>query len=84
MKTGVQWTATIPAKTTKTWYTWGWAATSHIVWYLMSNTPKSGAAQLDWDVAVGRADANNCTYWITVTNLTSTAITFEGRYAVLS
>jgi hypothetical protein len=51
---------------------------------MMPTTVKPGAAELDWDVAVERADANNCTYWITVKNLTSAPVTFEGRFAVLN
>jgi glycyl-tRNA synthetase alpha subunit len=51
---------------------------------MMPVTPKPGAAELQWSVGVERADATQCTYWITVTNLTSTPIAFEGRYAILS
>jgi hypothetical protein len=50
----------------------------------MSTSVHAGAPQLDWDVAVERADGSQCTYWITVTNLTSAPVTFEGRFAVLS
>jgi hypothetical protein len=50
----------------------------------MPTTPKPGAPQLDWDVAVERANATQCTYWITVKNLTASQATFEGRFAVLS
>ena len=42
-----------------------------------------GAAELRWDVAIERASGNYLTYWITVTNLTSADVTFEGRYCVL-
>jgi hypothetical protein len=55
-----------------------------VVWYLMPTTPQPGAAQLDWEVAVERANAADCTYWITVKNLTGQTVTFEGRFAVLS
>jgi glycyl-tRNA synthetase alpha subunit len=51
---------------------------------MMPTSPQSGAPQLDWDVAVERANATQCTYWITVKNLTSNPVTFEGRYAILS
>ena len=84
MRTGVQWTGTIPASATQRWFTYAWPASWHVVWYLMPTSPKSGAPQLDWDVAVERANESQCTYWITVKNLTSNAVTFEGRYAVLS
>jgi hypothetical protein len=84
MWTGAQWTGTIGPNQTKQWFTWGWPAGRHVVWYLMPITPKSGAPELDWDVAVERANASQCTYWITVKNLASITVTFEGRYAVLS
>ena len=42
------------------------------------------ARALDWEVAVERANNAQCTYWITVRNLTNAPVTFEGRYAVLS
>lgn len=84
MWTGTQWTATIAAGATKRWFTHSWPSAWHVVWYMMPTSPKSGAPQLDWDVAVERANATQTTYWITVKNLTTSAVTFEGRYAVLS
>jgi len=45
---------------------------------------RPGAPQLDWDVAIERANVTDCTYWITVKNLTGAPVTFEGRYAVMS
>jgi len=51
---------------------------------MMPTSAHSGAPQLDWEVAVERANNNQCTYWITVKNLTPLAVTFEGRYAILS
>jgi hypothetical protein len=51
---------------------------------MMPTSPQPGAAQIDWDVAVERANATQCTYWLTVKNLTSSNLTFEGRYAVLA
>ncbi len=84
MVTGVQWTGTIAAGATARWFTYGWSANLHVIWYVMPTSPKSGAPQLDWDVAVERANTSHCTYWITVKNLTSSPVTFEGRYAILS
>jgi hypothetical protein len=51
---------------------------------MMPTSPQVGAPQVDWDVAVERADAYVCTYWITVKNLTNQNLTFEGRYAILN
>jgi hypothetical protein len=84
MSTGVQWTGTIAPNATARWFTYGWPANQHIVWYLMPTTPRSGAPELEWDVAVERANSNQATYWITVRNLTPITVAFEGRFAVLS
>lgn len=84
MYTGVQWTGTLQPNQTTRWFTWGWSATLHVVWYMMPTSPRSGAPQVEWEIAVERANSTQCTYWITVRNLTNAAVTFEGRYAVLS
>lgn len=84
MWTNVQFNGTLGAGASNRWFTWGWPAAWHVVWYMMPTSPQVGAPQVDWDVAVERADANACTYWITVKNLTASTVTFEGRYAVLS
>jgi hypothetical protein len=84
MWTGTQFTGTIGANASARWFTYGWPAAWHAVWYMMPTSPQLGAPQLDWDVAVERATSTQCTYWITVKNLTGSAVTFDGRYAVLS
>ncbi len=83
MWTGVQWQGTIPGGATKRWYTWNWPAAWHVVWYLMPISPQPGNPELQWDVAVERANSAHSTYWITVKNLTGSQVTFEGRFAVL-
>lgn len=84
MKTGVQWTGTLAPNATRRWFTYGWPQNQHIIWYVMPTTPRSGAPELEWDVAAERANSNQVTYWITVRNLTPINVSFEGRYAVLS
>lgn len=84
MITGVQWTGTLGPNATQQWFTHSWRADWHVVWYMMPTSPRSGAPQIDWDVAVERADSTNSTYWITVKNLTNQNVTFEGRYAILN
>ena len=84
MTTGLQFTNTLAANQTQRFTTTGWNPAQHVVWYVMPVTPRSGAPELQWSVSVERASATACTYWITVTNLTSASITFEGRYAILS
>ncbi|MCW2898694.1 MAG: hypothetical protein JWO67_959 [Streptosporangiaceae bacterium] len=84
MWTNVQFTATLPPNGTQRFFTWGWTPSWHVVWYMVPTSPQAGAPQVDWDVAVERGNATQATYWITVKNLTAAAVTFEGRYAVLS
>ena len=84
MWTGVQWTGTLAAGATNRWFTYAWPASWHVVLYMMPTTPRSGAPELDWDVAVERANTTQTTYWITVKNLAPVPVTFEGRFAVLS
>lgn len=84
MRTGVQFTGSLTANQTQRWFTFNWPATWHVVWYMVPTSPRNGAPQIDWDVAVERASASNCTYWITVKNLTNQSVTFEGRYAVMN
>ena len=84
MSTGIQFTGTLTPNQTRRWFTWGWPASRHMVWYIIPTSPQSGPPQLDWDVAVERANATQCTYWITVKNLTNANVNFEGRYAILN
>jgi hypothetical protein len=84
MRTNVQFTGSLAGGASSRWFTFGWPAAWHVIWYMTPTSVRTGAPQVDWDVAVERADANNCTYWITVKNLTDQPVTFEGRYAVLN
>ena len=80
---GVQWLGTIGPGATSRWFTWGWPAAWHILWTIMPITPCPKGPQLSWVTQVERANATQCTYWITVKNLTSDPVRFEGRYDVL-
>ena len=83
MTTGVQFTGTLSANQTQRWFTFNWPVAWHVVWYMIPTTNQA-VPEVSWSVAVQRADAAFVTYWITVTNLTATPVTFEGRYAILS
>jgi hypothetical protein len=50
----------------------------------MPTTICVGSPALSWSVAAERASSTQVTYWITVRNLTSRTVRFEGRYDVLS
>lgn len=81
---GVQWFGSIPGNATRRWFTWGWNPNWHVFWTIMPLTQCPGGPQLKWNVQVERARADQCTYWISVTNLTRDAVKFEGRYDILS
>ena len=81
---GVQFIGPLAANASNRWFTFNWPATWHVLWTVMPMTVRPGAPQLSWTVQVERASAEYVTYWITVRNLTPSAVTFEGRFAVLS
>jgi hypothetical protein len=81
---GVQWTGQLAAKETRRWFTHSWPATWHMVWTVMPTTPRPGGPQLTWTVQVERPQPEYATYFITVENLTPAALSFEGRYCILS
>ena len=84
MRIGVQFTGTLQANQTQRWYTFNWPADWHVVWNVVSTTPKSGAPEVEWSVAVERATAQNITYWITVKNLINIPVNIEARYAIMN
>lgn len=80
---GVQWTGVVPANSSQRWFTFNWPEWQRVEWRMLPTDSRPGAAQLRWKVALERASGNYLTYWITVTNLTALAVTFEGRFCVL-
>lgn len=80
---GVQFSGTVPANTTRRWFTHSWPEHLHVVWNVVPVSPKPGAPQIDFNVQVERASDRYLTYWIGVTNLTSAEVQIEARYAVL-
>jgi hypothetical protein len=81
---GRQWTGSLAAGETQRWFTFNWPATWHVIWTVMPTTVRAGAPQVGWKVGVERAAAEFATYWITVQNLTTYPVDFEGRYCILS
>jgi hypothetical protein len=55
-----------------------------VIWYVVPTSPKRGAPQIDWDVAVERASASHITYWISIKNISSAPVDIEARYAVMN
>ncbi len=84
MRVGVQFTGTLAANQSQRWFTFNWPQEWHVVWYVVPTSPRVGAPQIEWDVAVERASATHITYWITIRNLTAAPVNVEARYAVLN
>lgn len=84
MRTNVQFTGSLAPNASGRWFTFSWPASWQVVWYVMPTTPRPGAPELDWSVAVERANSNHVTYWITVNNRSAINASFEARYAVLN
>jgi hypothetical protein len=84
MTTGVQFTGSLTANQTNRWYTFNWNPANHIIWYMVPTSITSVGQEVSWSVAAQRTSTTAVTYWITVTNLTAAAVTFEGRYAILA
>jgi hypothetical protein len=82
--TGVQFRGTLSPNQTQRWFTYNWSAPQHVLWEVVPTTARSGAAQVDWDVAIERADPVHVTYWLTITNLTGSSVQFEARYAIVA
>jgi hypothetical protein len=81
---GVQWIGSLAPGQTRRWFTYNWPQQWHVVWVMQPTSPQAGAPQISWDVAVERASTSYVTYWVTVRNLSASAVTFEGRYAILN
>jgi hypothetical protein len=84
MRVGTQFTGAVAPNSSQRWFTFNWPAPWAVVWTVVSASAAPGAPQVQWDVAVERASANFITYWITITNVTSSSVNIEARYAVLN
>ena len=85
MQVGVQFSGTVGAGATGTWFTHSWPAAWHVIWYCVPTSPVvDGPAQLEWKVKVNRQAASLVKYFIEVKNLTGASVNFEARYAILN
>lgn len=84
MRAGKQFSGTIAAGASKTWFTHAWPPAWHVVWTVVPTTlGTDNAKQVEWDVAVQKASATAVTYWLTVRNVSASEIGIEARYEVL-
>jgi hypothetical protein len=80
---GVQWTDTLPANSTISYFTYNWPEYLFVEWEVVPTDASSGSPQISWQVQLERPNGAYITYWIVVTNLTGSDVGIEGRYSVL-
>jgi len=80
---GVQFNGSLPANSTKRWFTHSWPEHWHVLWNVVPVTPKvGGGPQLKYDVQVQRSTDRYITYYISVTNMSNANIQVEARFTV--
>ncbi len=85
MRLGVQFSAEVPANSTRSWFTHSWPQDWRVIWMVVPTAPvQNSAAQVQWTVKAERQTADHIKYFIEVQNLSGDAVTFEARYAVLN
>lgn len=81
---GVQFRGSVPANSTRTWFTHSWPTYRYVHWSLMPTAPNNnGGRQLSLEVTVSRQDDRLAKYYLTVTNHSGATVSFDARYAVL-
>ncbi len=84
MTLGVQFTGTVPASSSRRWFTHSWNAAQRVVWMVVPKAPAvDGPAQIEWKVQVDRQAPALLKYFIEVKNLTAGPVDIEARYAIL-
>jgi hypothetical protein len=84
MRTAMQFSGTLAANERRRWFTGGWPHEWFVLWTVIPTTVKPGAPQVEWSVEVERSAATTATYWISIRNLTGSAVNIEARYAALN
>lgn len=85
MRLGVQFRSSVPANSTRRWFTHSWPEEWRVVWMVVPTGPvNDGPAQLDWDIEVTRQASNKLKYFIEVRNVSGQTVSFEARYAILN
>ena len=80
---GVQFSDTLESGKTHTWFTHSWPEDLTVLWTAMPVSITPDGDQTKWEVKIGRQSEDYVTYFITVTNVSSAPVHFEGRYCIL-
>lgn len=81
---GVQFTATIPANSTRRWFTHSWPFHWFVIWVVAPTSPAiDGPEQVEWKIQITRQTETLLKYFIEIKNLRDYAVTVQARYHVL-
>ncbi|WP_330276472.1 M12 family metallopeptidase [Lentzea sp. NBC_00516] len=82
---GVQFTGSVAAGSTRTWFTHSWPAHWYVLWTVVPTAPAvDGPAQIEWTTQVTRQSGGLLKYFIEIRNLTGGPVDVEARFAVLN
>ncbi|MEU3642279.1 M12 family metallopeptidase [Lentzea sp. NPDC034063] len=81
---GVQFTGSVAANSTRTWFTHSWPAHWYVLWTVVPTAPAvDGPAQIEWTTQVTRQSGGLLKYFLAIRNLTAGQVEIEARYDVL-
>jgi hypothetical protein len=84
MQVGVQIVSTLEPHQTGKYFTWGWPPSWDVIWMVVpTQVGAPGVEQISWSVSVERSP-DAITYYVTITNLTASRVSVEGRYVVVN
>jgi hypothetical protein len=84
MRLGVQFTGSVPANSTRRWFTHSWPEAWRVVWMVVPTGPtQDSSAQVEWKVQVERQTTTRLKYYIEIKNVSNRTVNIEARYAIL-
>jgi hypothetical protein len=76
-RTGTQFTGTLNAGQSATWFTFGWPVNEIVYW---SVHPTTAQGRVDWTLDIKRDNNNTFVYYLTIANRGSSTTSFEAKY----
>lgn len=81
---GTQFTGSVPAGSTRTWFTHSWPSHWFVLWNAIPTSPViDGDRQIELTIRMTRQAERLVKYFVSVQNYGPTPVTFEARYEVL-
>lgn len=81
---GAQFTGTVPAGSTRTWFTHSWPSHWFVLWTAVPTAPVvDGDRQIELTVRMTRQAERLVKYFLSVQNFGSSTVTFDARYEVV-